>query len=58
MLCHYGNNIVLGVSSSTTYNGVSNLLLTGNLSMSYSEMKETICHVLGWNYNDIDIEIT
>jgi hypothetical protein len=55
MLCHYGNNIVLGVNSSTTYNGVSNLLLTGNLSMSYSKMKETICHVLGWNYNDIEI---
>ena len=58
MLYHYGNNIVLGVNSSITYNSVSNLLLTGNLSMSHSGMKETICHVLEWNYNDIDIEIT
>jgi hypothetical protein len=34
------------------------LLLTGNLGMSYVEMKETICHGHGWNYNDIDVEIT
>jgi hypothetical protein len=58
MLCHYGNNIILGVNSSSSYNDVNSLLLTGNLNMSYSDMKEIICHVFGWNYNDIDIEIT
>jgi hypothetical protein len=58
MLCHYGNNIILRVNSSSSYNDVNSLLLTGNLNMSYSDMKETICHVVGWNYNDIDIEIT
>jgi hypothetical protein len=26
--------------------------------MSYVEMKETICYGHGWNYNDIDVEIT
>jgi len=26
--------------------------------MPYAEMKETICNEFGWNYNDIDVEIT
>jgi hypothetical protein len=26
--------------------------------MSFEEIKETICHELRWNYNDIDVEIT
>jgi hypothetical protein len=25
--------------------------------MLYVEMKETTCHELNWNYNDIDVEI-
>ena len=33
-------------------------MLTGYLGMPYAEMKETICHGFGWNYNDIDVEIT
>jgi hypothetical protein len=33
-------------------------LLYNNLGMSYVEMKEIICHGLGLNYNDIDVEIT
>jgi hypothetical protein len=58
MLCHCGGNIVPKMNSSVTYNDRSSLLLTGNLGMSYVEMKEIICHELGWNYNDIDVEIT
>jgi hypothetical protein len=46
MLCHYGSNIVSEVNSSITYNDGSSLLLTGNLGMSYVEMKETIFHEL------------
>jgi hypothetical protein len=37
---------------------MSSLLLTDNLSTLCVEMKEIICHGLGWNYNDVDIEIT
>ena len=58
MLYHYGNNIVPEINSSIIYNDVSSLLLIGNLNMSYIEIKEIICHGLGWTYNDIDVEIT
>jgi hypothetical protein len=34
------------------------LLLTGNLSLSCVEIKETIFHLFRLNYNDIDVEIT
>ena len=37
---------------------MNNLLLYGILRISYAEIKETICYGLGWNYNDIDVEIT
>ena len=57
MLCYYDGNIVPEVNSSITYNDGSILLLTSNLDMSYVELKEIIFHGLGWNYNDIDIEI-
>ena len=46
------------MNNSIIYNSGSSLLLTGNLGISYIEMKEIICHVLGWNYNDINVEIT
>jgi len=58
MLCYYDDNIVPEVNNNITYHGGSNLLLTNNLSISYVEMKEIICHGLGWNYNDIDDAIT
>jgi hypothetical protein len=58
MLCHYNDNIVLEVNNSITYNDGSNLLLIGNLGMSYIETKEIICHELDWNYNNINVEIT
>jgi hypothetical protein len=40
------------------YNGRSNFLLNSNLGMSYTKMKETICHEDEWNYNNINVEIT
>jgi len=58
MPCHYNDNIVLEVNNSITYNDESNLLLIGNLGMSYIETKEIICHELGWNYNNNNVEIT
>jgi hypothetical protein len=58
MLYHYGGTIVSNVNNNITYNGESNLLLNGNLGMSYAEMKEIIFHGLRWNYNDVDVEIT
>jgi len=58
MLWHYNDTIVLDVNTSISYNGRSILLLNDNLGISYVEMKEIICHGLGWNYNDIDVEIT
>ena len=54
---HYNGIIVLNVNSSITYNNKSSLLLYGNLCVSYAKIKETISHGLGWNYNDIDVEI-
>ena len=58
MLGHYNDNIVPKVNSSITCNNMISLLLTDNLDMLYVELKETICHRLGWNYNDIDVKIT
>ena len=58
MLCYYSDNIVTEVNNSITYSSGSNLLLTSNLGISYIKMKEIICHVLGWVYNDINVEIT
>jgi hypothetical protein len=58
MLYHYSGTIDSNMSSSITYNNKSSLLLNGNLSMSYAEMKEIIFHGLEWNYNDVDVEIT
>jgi len=58
MLSHYVVSIIPDVNSSITYNDMINLLLNGNLNMSYAKIKETICHELGMNYNDIDVEIT
>jgi len=58
MLCYYSDIIVLEVNNCITYNNRSSLLLTGNLTMLYVEIKETIWNELEWNYIDIDIEIT
>jgi len=58
MLYNYSGTIDSNMSSSITYNNKSSLLLNGNLSMSYAEMKEIIFHGLEWNYNDVDVEIT
>ena len=58
MLCHFDGTFVDDVNNNITYNGDNSLLLNGNLGMLYVEMKETICHGLGWSYNDINIKIT
>jgi hypothetical protein len=58
MLYHYDDTIILDMTYSITYNDESNLLLNDNLCLSYAKMKQTICHGLEWNYNDIDVEIT
>jgi len=58
MLCHYNDTIISDVNINIIYNGESNLLLYSNLSMSYAEIKEIICYRIGWNYNNIDVEIT
>ena len=58
LLYHYGGTIVHNMNSKITYNSENNLLLNGNLGMSYTKIKETICHGFRWNYNDIDVEIT
>ena len=42
---HYGDNIVSNVNNNIIYNGGSSLL-NGNLGMTYTEIKETICHGL------------
>jgi hypothetical protein len=57
MLCHYGDTIVPSMNGSIIYNDMSNLLLNGNLDMSYVDMKEMFFHGLGWNYHNIDVEI-
>jgi hypothetical protein len=57
MLCHYGGTIVPSMNGSIIYNDMSNLLLNDNLDMSYVDMKEMFFHGLGWNYNNIDVEI-
>jgi hypothetical protein len=58
MLCHYSGTIVPSMNGSIIYNDINNLLLNGNLDMSYADMKEMFFHGLGWNYNNIDVEIT
>jgi hypothetical protein len=58
MLCHYDVTIVPDVNINIIYNGKSSLLLDGNLNMSYAKIKVIICHRIGWNYNNIDVEIT
>ena len=44
LLYHYGGTIVHNMNSKITYNSENNLLLNGNLGMSYTKIKETICH--------------
>jgi hypothetical protein len=34
------------------------MLLNTNLGMSHTYIKQVICHGLGWNHNDIEIDIT
>jgi hypothetical protein len=58
ILCHYGDTIVLNMNNNITYKGRNRFLLNDNLGMSCAEIKETIYHRLGCNYNDIDVEIT
>jgi hypothetical protein len=57
MLCHYCDTIVSYANKIITYSSGSNLFLNDNLVMTYTKLKETICHGLMWNYNDIDVEI-
>ena len=57
ILCHYSGTIVHDVNNNITYNADNSLLLNSNLCMLCVEMKETTCHELSWNYNDIDVEI-
>jgi hypothetical protein len=45
------------VNNIITYDSGSSLFLNDNLGMTYTELKETICHGLMRNYNDIDVEI-
>ena len=45
MLCHYSDIIIIHeVNDNITYNDESNLLLNGNLNMSYEKMKLIIFH--------------
>jgi hypothetical protein len=58
MLCYYSDSIVPEMNNYITYNNMSSLLLTGNLGMSYVEIKKTIWYGLEWNYNNINLEIS
>ena len=58
MLYNYDDTNVHDINSRITYNGGINLLLNCNLDMSYAKIKEIICYGFGWNYNDINVEIT
>jgi hypothetical protein len=42
MLCYYDDTIVPDVNNSITYNSSNNLLLNGNLGISYAEMKKKL----------------
>jgi hypothetical protein len=44
MLCHYSDIIIHNMNNNITYNDESNLLLTGNLNMSYEKIKLIIYH--------------
>jgi len=57
MLYHYCDTIVSYVNNIITYDSGSSLFLNDNLGMTYTELKEIICHGLMRNYNDIDVEI-
>jgi len=45
MLCYYSDSIVPEMNNYITYNNMSSLLLTGNLGMSYLEIKK---NYLAW----------
>ena len=47
MLCYYDDTIVPDVNNSITYNSSNNLLLNGNLGISYAEMKK---NYMSWNW--------
>jgi hypothetical protein len=42
MLCYYSDSIVPEMNNYITYNNMSSLLLTGNLGMSYVEIKKKL----------------
>jgi len=46
------------VNNNNAYNDKSSALLNANLGMSFAKMKQVICLELGWNYNDIKVDIT
>jgi hypothetical protein len=46
MLCHYCDTIVFYMNNIIIYNSGSNLFLNDNLGMTYTKLKETICHGL------------
>jgi len=58
MLYHYGYTVIPDVNNNITYNGRSNVLLNANLGMSLEDIKKVICQVVGWNYNDVEVDIT
>ena len=46
------------MNNNITYNGKTNMLLSANLGMSYTYIKQVIYHGLGWNYNHVEVNIT
>lgn len=55
---HYDGTIAHKVNNNIIYNSRKNVLLNANLGMSFVDMKQAICHELGWNYNGIEVDIT
>jgi hypothetical protein len=43
MLCHYGVTVALYMNNNIIYNDGSNVLLNGNLGMSFMDVKQAIC---------------
>lgn len=58
MLCYYDDTIILNIKNNITYNDESNVLLNAILGMSLEDIKQVTCQGFGWNYNDVDVDIT
>jgi hypothetical protein len=58
MLCYNGGTITLDMNNSITHNNESNILLNANICMSLMDIKQVICHGLGWNYINVKVDIT